>query len=440
MKRLLIINLHSTKNAGDHALLLMSLRKIYAFAPDTQVTLSANDPKGFVDSQLEETCVPSFFGWSGGGTDGQPLALLQRVWLLGRLYVCSLWAALVYRIFGRQRYTGIPKGYCSLVQAYFEADAILSCPGNFVYSRAYLAGLPILIPLFAMAYAWLLDKPLYILPQTLGPLKRRWEETALKWVLHRTKMIAVRDLTSVTLLGKLGFSRDDFQLIPDLAFQFPSAGKEVGAALLKRFGVEADLQRPILGVTLIDWGAQNPAFTRQDRYEAAVAETIRLFLEETSGQVLLFSQVCGPKAADDDRIPARRVAAALAGTSVADRVHTIDAAVPAEILKAAYAYMDLFVGSRLHSNIFALAEGVPVIAIAYQDKTVGVLGMLDMDEWVVRIEDVTSDSLPALYRQAWPQRAQLRGQVQSGVEALQRETDSQLEKLLFAILHDEAHQ
>ncbi len=431
MKRLLIINLHSTQNAGDHALLLMSLRKIYALAPNAQVTLSANDPAGFAESQIGETCVPSFFGWTGART-----SRMQRIGLLARLYVCSLWAGLVYRISSKQSYAGVPQGYRSLLRAYFEADAVLSCPGNFIYSRAYLAGLPVLIPLFAMAYAWLLGKPLYILPQTFGPLNRTWEKAALRWVLCRTEMIAVRDLTSVSLLERIGFEKEDFQLIPDLAFQFPSAGHEAGAELLRHFGVEPATQRPLLGVTMIDWGAQNPAFGQQALYEGAVAETIRLFLEETDGRVLLFSQVCGPKTADDDRIPARRVAERLAGTSLFNRVHTVDAAMPADILKAAYAHMDLFLGTRLHSNIFALAEGVPVIAIAYQDKTVGVLKMLEMGEWVVRIENVTVDSLATLFRRAWPKRRHLAAEVERSVAALQQETDSQLNQLLGAILRE----
>lgn len=431
MKHLLIINLHSTSNAGDHALLLMTLESIYTLAPDVQITLSANDPAGFAQSLSREKSVPSFFGWTGH--EKHP-TWLQRLWLLVRLYIGSLWAALVYRLTGVKNYVGIPVAYQPLVRAYFDADVVLSCPGNFIYSRSYLAGLPILVPIFAMAYAWLLKKPFYLLPQTLGPLHRSWESAVLKWVLRRARAIAVRDVTSVALLERMGFDQDEFQLIPDLAFAFSGAGREAGAELLQQFGVRPEAQNPRLGVTLINWGAQNPAFAQQALYEEAVTQAVRLFLEETDGDVLLFSQVCGPKVADDDRIPARRVAATLGIYGFSTRVYLIDAVLPAATLKAAYSWMDFFLGTRLHSTIFALAEGVPVVAIAYQDKTEGVFQMLGLGAWVIRIEQTTPKSLQSLYRQLWPQRVQMRAQVQQSVHALRQETGHQFNRLLSAAL------
>lgn len=431
MSRLLIINLHSTSNAGDHALLLMSLRAIYAFSPDAQITLSVNDPAGFAANQLAEPCVPSFFGWAGG--ERRP-GWLPRLRLLIQLYLCGLWAALRYRWSGKATYAGIPRPYRSLLRAYFEADAVLSCPGNFIYTRSYLAGLPILVPLFAMFYAWLLGKPFALLPQTVGPLSRRWEGWVVGWVLRRASRIAVRDVTSVALLERLGFGKETYLVIPDLAFQFPGAGREAGMALLQEFGIEPSALRPRLGVTLINWGAQNPAFGQQLRYEAGVTETIRRFLAETGGEALLFSQVCGPTSADDDRIPARRVAAALAAAGVTEGVHLIDAAIPAPRLKAAYGLMDLFLGSRLHSNIFALAEGVPVLAIAYQDKTFGVMGMLGLGEWVLSIEESGPESLGALYSRFWPRRQEVRSQAQRAVQALQQEIDHKLGDLFAGLL------
>lgn len=431
MSRLLIINLHSTSNAGDHALLLMSLRAIYAFAPNAQVTLSVNDPAGFAANRLAEPCVPSFFGWAG---ENRRPGWLARLRLLFRLYLCALWAALRYRWSGAATYAGIPHPFRPLLRAYFEADAVLSCPGNFIYTRSYLAGLPILVPLFAMFYAWLLGKPFALLPQTVGPLARRWEGWVVGWILRRARSIAVRDVTSVALLERLGFDRESYQLIPDLAFQFPGAGRAAGIALLQEFGVEPSALRPRLGVTLINWGAQNPAFGGQARYEAGVTETIRRFLLETEGQALLFSQVCGPTDADDDRIPARRVAAALAAAGVSEGVHLVDAAIPAPRLKAAYGLMDFFLGSRLHSNIFALAEGVPVLAIAYQDKTFGVMGMLGLGEWVIAIEECDLDSLGALHSRFWPRREEVRTQAQQAVRAVQQEIDQQLTKLLAGLL------
>jgi colanic acid/amylovoran biosynthesis protein len=305
-----------------------------------------------------------------------------------------------------------------LVRAYFEADVVVSCPGNFIYSRSYLAGLPILMPLFTIIYAWFVGKPIYILPQTLGPLVRRWEHILLKWVLQKIHIILVRDLTSVELLERMSLRHSRCYLVSDLAFEFPGVSSDQAFLLLERYGIDKSQHRPLLGVTLIDWGAQNPAFRAQQVYEQGVAETILTFVEEQKGYVVIFPQVCGPKQADDDRIPARRVHEQLVGTVAFDRVKVIDEEYPAALLKATYGQMDLFLGSRLHSNIFAMAEGIPVIAIAYQSKTAGVMRMLGLEEWVIDIEQVDSKRLPKLYRSIWNRQQEVRVQVQAAVQDL----------------------
>ena len=43
----------------------------------------------------------------------------------------------------------------------------------------------------------------------------------------------------------------------------------------------------------------------------------------------------------------------------------------------------------MHSNIFALSETVPVIAIGYLHKTRGIASMLGMDRWVLDIQTIT---------------------------------------------------
>ena len=46
--------------------------------------------------------------------------------------------------------------------------------------------------------------------------------------------------------------------------------------------------------------------------------------------------------------------------------------------------MDIFIGTRLHSAIFAITENVPVVNISYHGtKSKGVMGTLNLEEWVI---------------------------------------------------------
>jgi colanic acid/amylovoran biosynthesis protein len=161
-----------------------------------------------------------------------------------------------------------------------------------------------------------------------------------------------------------------------------------------------------LGLTAIHWGAQNFNFTRQKGYESACAESLRHFLGTHGGKVILFPQVWGPTAADDDRIPARRIAAQLADLSKV--ITMVEQPLTPTLLKSIYSRMDVFIGTRMHSNIFALSEGVPCLAIGYMHKTRGIAEMMGMSEWMLDIDDVTSEVLAEKLDGLWQARQTVR--------------------------------
>lgn len=429
--KILIINLHSSHNAGDHVLLQVALQQLYAHFPGCTITLAMNDPQSYSGrpDTGAESVVDSFFAWFKGNPVAGNAARWRRrlgvVWALGT----STLVAALHRLLQIRVESLVPAERRATVRAYLDADLVISCAGNFLYSRGHGAGLPLLGPVFTIAYAWLVGKPVAMLPQSVGPLWRRWERGLVRWLLGRVRTVLVRDLASVELLERMGVSADQYRLTPDLAFLYTVPNHEAGRELLCRYGIDPDHQRPLLGVTLINWGAQHPIFKEQVRYEAAVAAAIRHFITAYDGRAVLFAQVCGPTAADDDRIPARRVRAALDDPQFAGRITVIDEEVSAATLKAAYGCMDLFLGSRLHSNIFTLTEGVPVLAIAYQDKTFGVLRMLGLDEWVVDIRAVEAGQLVDLLRRLWAVRAEVRGLIAQRIGPLQEQAHTAVEWL-----------
>jgi colanic acid/amylovoran biosynthesis protein len=454
---ILVINLHSSRNAGDHVLLEVTLQQLAIHFPNAAFTLAMNDPASYARYASEDVrlgrqvqVVDSFFGWFRASSPHTPLqrlgrALLVGWWLLMGVLL-ALWTRLSRKIQSSNNVTRAPKarnptpptqpsppfpeegwwGVCwsrllpdrprASLRAYFSADLVISCPGNFVYSRGYGAGLTLVVPILTTLYGWLLGKPLYMMPQTIGPLWRGWEHTLVRWMLNRMRLILLRDATSVALLQQMGFPAQRCHLLPDVAFVFAGRRQDEGRAALTSQGIP-EQPRPALGVTLINWGAQNPRFRGQATYEAAVAAALQTFLQEESGMVVLFAQVCGPTPADDDRIPARRVQQQLAAAGYGQRTFAVDE-VEAPLLKAMYGCMDLFLGSRLHSNIFALGENVPVVAIAYQDKTWGVMEMLGMRERVIDIEQVEAPWLTAQLQLLWRKRGEVRRQLQAKMAAI----------------------
>ena len=54
---------------------------------------------------------------------------------------------------------------------------------------------------------------------------------------------------------------------------------------------------------------------------------------------------------------------------------------------------DFFIGTRMHSNIFATSMNVPTVAIAYEKKTNGIMKMLNLEEYIIEMDNITSDEL-----------------------------------------------
>ena len=422
---ILLINLHSSRNAGDDILALESIRQLREQFPQAAFTLAMNDPGSY---HGPGRAISSFTAWI------KPLALNRHAssWKKGNLVTMmshSMAAALRYRLRGRFEDNALAPEHRALLDAYFQADLVISAAGNFLYSSGRW-GLPFLLALWTMYYAHLAGKPLYTLPQTLGPIRRRRERLLARFVLGKARLVLLRDPISAQLWQEWAVHSPAWSLMPDLALALPpTQDRRQARALLAEYGLQAGQQRPWLGVTLIHWGAQSKAFETQARYEKGVEAAIRAFIRAHGGRVALFAQVHGPTLAEDDRIPARRVLSRLGGLS--DRVVFIDRSVPPAVLKAAYGEMDIFLGSRLHSNLFALTEGVPIVAIGYQYKTRGIMRLLGLEKWVLDIEQVDPQTIVPLLQRAWSERKETESHIQRILPRI-REQASQVGALIAA--------
>jgi len=383
-ERFLILNVHSSRNLGDAALLQVTLQQIQSRFPSCNITLSMDDP---ASRRGNEKVIESIVAWTHpkkpDGTVRWNYANL--FWLLPG----TLLPILSYRFFNIANYSLTPRRLKSILETYILADIVLSEPGGFLYSSG--RGISLIISVFSIALAIFARKPIYILPQSIGPFKRNWERKMIRWMLNQVRIVMVREPVSFRTIQSIGVDQKKVRLVPDLAFALPVADRELGLMWLHNLGIDPQDNGPLMGMTLINWGEQNKEFTMQLEYEKACADAIQWFIENTGGKVLLFPQVIGPYTSQDDRVPARRVAKLL--SELSDSVHQIEQPLSLELIKAVYSWMDIFIGTRMHSNIFALSEGVPIVAIGYLHKTQGISEMVGINELFVNIHQVGGNGL-----------------------------------------------
>ena len=150
-------------------------------------------------------------------------------------------------------------------------------------------------------------------------------------------------------------------------------------------GIESN-KRLLIGVTARQWLTK----TAQFNYEKAVAESIEYLVSEYEAEVILIPQVTSEFHDDDDRVVNKRIYDYI---SDHNHVHTIDTKLDHYEIKSVYDSLDLVLGTRFHSVIFALTSYVPAIAIEYEHKTSGIMHDLNLDRWVIKIDEVNSKKL-----------------------------------------------
>jgi colanic acid/amylovoran biosynthesis protein WcaK/AmsJ len=411
----LLINVHSMLNTGDAALTLETIRQLKDNFPGCHITLLMDDPDTrSVDAKVLE----SIFAWVRSPYKTGRAA--WNFWHLILLPAATLLPILTYRLFGKPFYLLTPGRLRAAIQSHLNANLVVSKPGGYLYTSR--SGLRLVVIIYTLALVWLSGKPLYMFPQSFGPLARRWEGRLLRWILDKARVVMAREPVSMELLQKFHIHRPRLCLLPDTAFAFVAASPQVAGEWLRENGLDQASERPLLGLTVLNWSAGDLNFNRQDNYEAACAAAIRHFVGQLGGRAILFPQVTGPNADSDDRIPARRIVARL--RDIASSILQIEQQIPPDLIKALYGKLDILIGTRMHSNIFALSEGVPVIAIGYLHKTRGIASMLDLDRWVLDIQSITRESLVDKLVELWEERravsAQIAGILPSLVEQSKR--------------------
>lgn len=273
-----------------------------------------------------------------------------------------------------------------------EADVCFVKGGGFIHStnsptdpyRAFFS-------LFHVMLAQSMGKKVLVMPNSFGPLKGMLYRAIVRRTLHRCVLVTTRESISGDALSGLGVDSETFA---DLAFGLDS---RAGASLeIRDFRGEFP-DRPIVGITVRPYRFPYSADPAK-AYASYVDETAK-FVEKLyrDGFLPVFIEhVTSEGAHENDR---------KAIDDVVSRLGDCEFKVVSQPgyncreMKDIYGQCDYVVGTRFHSVIFSLSEGVPAVAIAYGgNKGLGIMADAGMRDYVVGIEEATSESLWLAFR------------------------------------------
>lgn len=417
---------YAYRNKGDATLVLAFIAWLRMAFDDPQITLTSFEPADNVHygvPVLEMATRPMRPLKLAGHRIGNRIPGVRR--LIPRLVhaytatVCRLlrgWAS-VYRSRPEIASRLAPPHILRLARAIDAADLVITIPGGFLLAPAltddwWLFHLP------TLELARALGKPLILSPCSLGPFAGFHREVARR-LLTGCERLYVREEWSRDYVLGLGVSADRVTYCPDLAFMFGDGDIET-VAPIEISGVDSGDDRPLLGIS-VKWhsfpGSDDPK-ARRRLYMKALADTADSIVEHHGARVVIVPQTL------EDLKAGRELYREISNRG--DVVLLEDDLSPAD-LRRVYARCRILIGTRMHANILAMGAGTPVVAIAYQPKTAGIMAVMGLDDWVLSIEDVSE--LVARTHDLWIHADDVREVLPGKVKALRAQTGTAAREL-----------
>lgn len=317
------------------------------------------------------------------------------------LFRCTLWAML--RKFG----LNVNRSFCGKkLQEYYDADIVLNTGGD-VLTEDY--GFPF-SHFVNLLFAILLDKPVVVCAESLGPYKKRWNKFIAKFVFNRAKLITLREERSLKHLQEIGVNKPPIHVTADVAFTLePSSNERINEILTKE-GIEG--HRPLIGIS-VSKIISNYGFpelkSRKDKYNEYVklmSKIVDYLVDTLNATIVFVPHVIGPGDYTDDRIVADDICKLIKNK---DKIISIKEEYTPEELKGIIEQCDLFIGARMHATIASTSMHVPTVAIAYSDKTHGIIGkMLGQEEYVLDVKDLSYDKVISKINDALENREEIK--------------------------------
>ncbi|MEF8775753.1 MAG: polysaccharide pyruvyl transferase family protein [Haloarculaceae archaeon] len=286
-----------------------------------------------------------------------------------------------------------------LVRRMRRADLIVSCGGGYLHD---VFGPVFLRHLYTVAVATLVDTPVYLNGQSIGPFRSAALGRVAGRILSAVDYITVRDPRSAIYLADIGVTDVPIQVTADNAF------------LLEPRPPDRDLPETgglCVGATVRRWaypGQADPG-TAREQYRDSMAAVFDHLVETYDASLVLFSHT-NADVTEADRI--RRRCAHL------DRLRVLAPDVGPRELKGLAGAVDVVIGTRMHSMVFATAMGTPTLCVSYLPKARTVMGRLDLEEYCVDIADVTPAVLCATIDRLLANRRTVSDQLAAEVPAL----------------------
>lgn len=340
-----------SRNTGDVAILISLIKQIKEKFINPEIVIESSHPKHLIETYLNEfngiLIVPRIIDIQeiDGNSSGK-LNKIKRYFLGFYDYLCFFVWALFNHFYLNPSFL-IRKKRREQALVLLGLDYAISTGGGFIstyYNYQLRLGLYILL--------LLLNKPLFICAQSIGPFDTKISKILIPYVLKKSGLITVRELWSFNYLSNFGIHS---QLTADLAFLLPMDEKK-------------SIEKKNVSICIKNDGNN----LRDNKYIKIIVELSK-YLISKEYSINIVSQTPN----DDD------MGEKIIKESGSDLVKLIKYGVNPKKLKSIYSLDDFIISSRMHALIFCCEQFVPFIALSYEPKFDGFFTSLNYDSTMI---------------------------------------------------------
>lgn len=371
MTKYTLINCYSDNNKGDLGIILSTIDYIKNNDPDAEITgvstYNYSDPSYHTEHLLLSKKIdvfPSIFGELNiGSYKTQSVKLIKFCWDTIRIVIFYALPVFVSSKFLFSKHE--KKTFLNLV----NSDYIISKGGSFICNNLDVRSkIALLRLLYIFLLSFKLKKKVIILNQSIGPVYGKHSIKLVNYILKKCDKVVLRENECIEQYQYLNFPKDTI-ISNDIAFYLEP--KEV----ITNFE-DGNIN---IGITMkyVDKG-------KESEYQTMWIVFIEYILQNYKNtKIIIFNQV----PLDNDIEASWRIYKEI-NDIYKDKIVFMTNDYESSMLKYLYGKMNFFVGTRLHSTIFAMGELVPSISISYHGtKSEGIFKNMGVAEFVVKEYD-----------------------------------------------------
>ena len=378
MKKITITNAYTWYNKGDAGILLgivNTLKKIYN--NDIEINVLSFTPDEDRKRYCEDSCIKDV---QGNILNPHPYkhSKLGKLIAIMKLIIRTFYLSFMMR-FSMGKIIESEKSYKILN----ESDIIVVCGGGFLGGKKFDS----LMHLFQIYANTKIGKPVIVMGTSIEPIKSRIIKHFTESILKKVDYIYAREKITYEYLNTF-LPQDKFTLIPDMAFMLEDVEKE--SKLVKEFKEKNNIT---FGITVRKWNFPNSDISSDlamENYINSISDLMIKLIKEKNAGFVFIPQVIVEYADDTD--VARRIKDRLPH-EYKEKFLILDNDLSPIEIKTLIWNMDFFIGTRMHSNIFATSMKIPTVAIAYEKKTNGIMETVGLQDYIVEMDEITSKCL-----------------------------------------------